>query len=280
MSAGASLALASESRRIHVRHAIKVPVDVVVLRSGVPENLPGRCIDLSEGGVGAVVAGELLRGQEIGVEIRLPNVAPPFQTKARVRHQGALRCGLEFVGLPKDQREMITYWKRTAEPAKTDRVPRAEAAKSETREVSRRAAGRRRRWLRPKFAIIALVCLLALAAVGWWRWQLAWKELEPSASVQTVPLRVAPEIMTARILTRVEPIYPAQARREGKQGTAWLDAVIAADGTVRKTQIISGDEVLAQAAADAVRQWRFEPYRAADRPLEVETAIAIEFRLN
>ena len=280
MSAGASLALKNESRRTHVRHDIRIPMDVIVLRSGVPENIPGRCLDVSEGGVGVVVAGAFAPGQEIGVEMRLPNVAPPFQTRARVRHQGALRCGLEFVGLSKDQREMITYWKRTAEPAKTDRAPRGEAAQSETPEILARMSRQTHWWLRPKFAAIALVCLLALAALGWWRWQLGWKELEQSASVQTVPLRVAPEIMNARILTRVEPIYPAQARREGRQGTAWLDAVIAADGTVRRTRTISGDEVLAQAAADAVRQWRFEPYRAADRALDVETAIAIEFRLN
>ena len=280
MSAGASLALKSESRRTHVRHAIRVPMDVIVLRSGVPENIPGRCLDLSEGGVGAVIAGAFASGQEIGVEMQLPNVAPPFHTRARVRHQGALRCGLEFVGLSKDQREMITYWKRTAEPTITDRVPRGEAGQTETRDVLVRKARKRRHLLRPRFVMIALVCLLALAAFGWWQWQLGWRELEPSASVQTAPLRVAPEIMNARILTRVEPIYPVQARREGKQGTAWLDAVIAADGTVRRLQTISGDEVLAQAAAYAVRQWRFEPYRAADRALEVETAIAIEFRLK
>lgn len=279
MSAGASLALNRESRRIHVRHDIKVAMDVVVLRSGVPENIPGRCLDLSEGGVGAVVAGAFAPGQNVGVEVRLPHVARPLQIKARVRHQGALRCGLEFVGLPSDQREMISYWKRTAEPAKTDRVPRAEAA-SEAREVLPRAADKRGRWLRPKFAMIVLVCLLALAAAGWWRWQQSWKELEQNASRQTAPLRVAPEIMNARILARVEPVYPEQARREGKQGTARLDAVIAPDGTVRKLQPISGDEVLVQAATDAVGQWRFEPYRIAGRALEVETAIAIEFRLR
>jgi len=247
----------------------------------VPENIPGRCIDLSEGGVGAVLAGALAPGQDVSVEMRLPNVAPPFQTRARVRYQGALRCGLQFVGLPKDQREMITYWKRTAEPAKTDRVPRAEATRSETQEAAPRNARKRRfSRLRPKFAIVGLLCLLALAAAGWWRWRLEWGQLEQIASRQTAPLRVAPQIMNARLLTRVEPIYPVQARREGKQGTTWLDAVIAADGTVRKVQIISGDDLLAQAAADAVRQWRFEPYRAAGRALEVETAIPIEFRLN
>jgi TonB family protein len=281
MSASALLALKTASRRNHVRHMIKVPLDVVVLRSGVPQNLPGRCIDLSEGGVGAVVAGELKPGQYVGVEMRLPNVAPLLQTRARVRHEGALRCGLQFVGLPAELRGMISYWKQTAEPAKTDRVPKAEAPNTEAPETPLSEPPRKRSsWFRSRVAVLALIGLLALAAIGLWRWQLAWNEIEQNSAVQTAPLRVASEIMTSRVLTRVEPIYPEEARREGKQGTIWIDTVIAADGTVKRAQAISGDELLAQAAADAVRQWRFEPYRATGRALEVETAIAIQFRLN
>src|SRR5208283_978586 len=92
------------------RHPISVPLDLIALRSGVPENLPGRCTDISESGVGVVVAGELAAGLQVAVEFRLPNVGVPVRARALVRYQLRLRCGLEFVGLSAEQREMIRYW--------------------------------------------------------------------------------------------------------------------------------------------------------------------------
>ena len=74
MSAAPSLALEKTQRRAYPRRPVHVPLDVIALRSGVPENLPGRCTDLSEGGVGAVIAGELVPDQPVAVELRLPNV--------------------------------------------------------------------------------------------------------------------------------------------------------------------------------------------------------------
>src|SRR6202158_2439897 len=110
MSAAPSLALEEAQRRAYPRRPVHVPLDVIALRSGVPENLPGRCTDLSETGVGAVVAGELVPDQQVAVELRLPNVGVPVRARARVRYQSRLRCGFEFVGLSVEQREMIRYW--------------------------------------------------------------------------------------------------------------------------------------------------------------------------
>ena len=69
MSAASSPALEQTTRRLFRRHPVRVPLDVVALRSGVPENLPGRCTDISEAGVGAVVAGELTAGQQVAIEL-------------------------------------------------------------------------------------------------------------------------------------------------------------------------------------------------------------------
>ena len=63
--------------RVFPRHPINVTLDLIALRSGVPDNLPGRCTDISEAGVGAVVAGELAAGLQVAVELRLPNVGVP-----------------------------------------------------------------------------------------------------------------------------------------------------------------------------------------------------------
>jgi periplasmic protein TonB len=55
--------------------------------------------------------------------------------------------------------------------------------------------------------------------------------------------------------------------------------VIGKDGTVRDLQVRSGHPMLAQAAVDAVRQWRYRPYLLNGQPVEVDTQIDINFTL-
>jgi len=100
----------SASRRGFPRYPIDVLLDVVALQSGIPNNMPGRCCDLSETGLSAVIAGELIAGQAVAIELRLPNVGVPVRARAQVRYQERLRCGLQFVGLSAEQREKIRYW--------------------------------------------------------------------------------------------------------------------------------------------------------------------------
>ena len=76
----------NSNRRRFGRFAVAVPVDVVVLRSGVPSTIPGRSVDVGEGGVSAVLAGELQPGEAIGISLQLPFVLEPVQAKAVVRH--------------------------------------------------------------------------------------------------------------------------------------------------------------------------------------------------
>src|SRR5580704_13393669 len=116
MSAATAPALEKIQQRNSLRHSINVPVDLIALRFGVPENLPGRCTDISEVGVGAVVAGEMVAGQQVAVELRLPNVGVPMRARALVRYQSRFRCGLEFVGLSAEQRSMIRYWAHCSAP--------------------------------------------------------------------------------------------------------------------------------------------------------------------
>jgi hypothetical protein len=71
---------------------------VTVLRSGVPDDVPGRSVDLCEGGLGAILAAELLPGELVGVEFQLPHVGPVF-AKARVCYHTRLRYGLQFLAI-------------------------------------------------------------------------------------------------------------------------------------------------------------------------------------
>src|SRR5258708_11716915 len=116
MSAARAPALEETRERVFPRHPINVTLDLIALRSGVPDNLPGRCTDISEAGVGAVVAGELAAGGQVAVELRLPYVGVPVRARALVRYQSRLRCGLEFVELSVEQREVIRDWIHRSAP--------------------------------------------------------------------------------------------------------------------------------------------------------------------
>ena len=70
------------------------------------------------------------------------------------------------------------------------------------------------------------------------------------------------------------------ARTAGTEGLVVLDAVIAPNGSVERLRPVSGADLLVQSAADAVQSWKFEPYLSGGRAVEVETTIAVEFRLN
>ena len=103
-------------RRRIPRYSVAIPVDITVLRSGAPASIPGRSLDLGEGGVAAVLAAELQLGEWVGVEFLLPNAGQALQAKAVVRHHNQLRCGFEFLGLSGDQRSMIRRWAGNSQP--------------------------------------------------------------------------------------------------------------------------------------------------------------------
>ena len=296
MSAVPSLALENTQRRAYPRRPVHVPLDVIALRSGVPENLPGRCTDLSETGVGAVIAGELVPDQQVAVELRIPNVGVPVRARALVRYQSRLRCGLEFTGLSAEQRAMIRYWvgRSASAPVDFQDLRKAERVAAAGMEMGTEAPApaalptpkpwRRIRVGRRGFYVL-FVCTLALAGMGWWQWQRSWRELETHAAVaeqgsQVAPEAVSAETMAKRIVTKVEPAYPEAARRAGTEGLAVLDAVIRPDGSVKSLRPVSGPDLLVQSATEAVQSWKFEPYLSSGQAVEVETTIAVEFRLH
>lgn len=294
MSAAPSLALEKTQRRAYPRRPVHVPLDVIALRSGVPENLPGRCTDLSESGVGAVIAGELVPDQQVAVELRLPNVGVPVRARALVRHQSRLRCGLEFTGLSAEQRAMIRYWVDRSASAPVDvrdlkkEEPVAAAAiETEAPAPAALPAAKPRRRIRVgrRGFYVLFACTLAMAGLGWWQWQRSWSELETHAPVAEPGLQVSPETVSAetmakRIVTKVEPAYPEAARRAGTEGLVVLDVVIRPDGSVKRLRPVSGPDLLVQSATEAVQSWKFEPYLTSGQAVEVETTIAVEFRLH
>jgi periplasmic protein TonB len=92
------------------------------------------------------------------------------------------------------------------------------------------------------------------------------------------PKRVISQLTEAQLLNRVEPAYPRIAVVSGVQGQVRLHAIIARDGTIQSLNVISGHPLLASAALDAVRQWRYRPYLLNGEAVEVETFITVNFR--
>jgi TonB family protein len=90
---------------------------------------------------------------------------------------------------------------------------------------------------------------------------------------------LAPSQAETRLLTRVEPQYPADALAAHRSGEVTLEVHVAEDGTVSSVRTLSGDPLLANAAAEAVRGWRYEPYRANNQPAKFQTDVTLTFTL-
>lgn len=82
------------------------------------------------------------------------------------------------------------------------------------------------------------------------------------------------------VLTRVDAIYPEQARRAYVQGVVVLSLVVQKDGLPRDIHTLSSpSEALSQAATDAVKQWKFDPPTYHGNPVDAEIKVEVSFRL-
>jgi protein TonB len=93
-------------------------------------------------------------------------------------------------------------------------------------------------------------------------------------------IRVASRVVEANLIHDVTPQYPPEAGRARTEGTVVLLAVIGTDGSVKDLRVESGLPILAQAAIDAVKQWRYKPYMIDGEPVEVDSRITINFALS
>jgi protein TonB len=130
-----------------------------------------------------------------------------------------------------------------------------------------------------------LLGFLLIGGLGWWHWYQAWGELESGISLtkplsRPQPAYVPAEVIETLITHKVDPIYPDAARQANVQGVVILDAVIGSDGTVVDLHATSGPDELTSAALDAVKWWRFQPYRINGQAVEVETRLAVDFHGN
>jgi periplasmic protein TonB len=93
-------------------------------------------------------------------------------------------------------------------------------------------------------------------------------------------VRVSLGVSQGLLVKRVQPNYPPLARQARIQGQVLLQAEISKDGTIENLRLISGHPMLAPAAIEAVKQWRYRPYMLNGEPVAVETQVQVNFTLS
>jgi len=106
----------------------------------------------------------------------------------------------------------------------------------------------------------------------------------PVASASSLPASPAPHTVwlapaeaESLLIRRVEPEYPADALAAHRSGNVTLEVHVAEDGTVSSVRTLTGDPFLAAAATEAVRNWRYQPYRSRDHAAPFQTDVTLTF---
>jgi protein TonB len=93
-------------------------------------------------------------------------------------------------------------------------------------------------------------------------------------------VRVSQGVSQGLLVRKVNPTYPPLARQARIQGTVVLQAEISKTGDIQNLRLISGHPMLAPAAIEAVKQWKYKPYLLNGEPVEVETQVQVNFTLS
>ncbi len=112
-----------------------------------------------------------------------------------------------------------------------------------------------------------------------------WRNVAPPptpASGSQLPRRVVVGgvVEAAKLIHGPKPEYPPLARMVRAEGTVYLQAVIARDGTIQELKVLAGHPLLVKAAMDVVKQWRYQPTLLNGEPVEVLTEISVTFKLS
>ena len=93
-------------------------------------------------------------------------------------------------------------------------------------------------------------------------------------------IRVGGNVQSAKLLTKVTPLYPLLAKQSRIQGTVRFNTLIGADGHVRELLLETGHPLLVDSAMTAVRQWIYQPTLLNGNPVEVVTSIDVNYTLT
>jgi len=106
---------------------------------------------------------------------------------------------------------------------------------------------------------------------------------EPPLEIErTTPrtMKVSAGVQAARLVHRVEPLYPPLARQIRLEGRVELHAIIATDGRIKSLEVVSGEPPFIQSALRAVHEWRYQPTLLNNEPVEIETYVTVVYTLS
>ena len=101
-----------------------------------------------------------------------------------------------------------------------------------------------------------------------------------SPSGRLLRVRVSQGVAQGLLVKRVRPEYPEEARQGRIQGQVVLQVEIDTNGGIENATLVSGHPLLAPAAIEAVKQWKYKPYLLNGQPVIVETQIVVNFELS
>lgn len=107
-----------------------------------------------------------------------------------------------------------------------------------------------------------------------------WQTLYELSYMKPMRIRIGGNVAAAKLVKKVDPIYPALAGNNMVSGTVVLHVVLTRDGQVSQVNLVSGPSELVDASMNAVRQWRYQPTLLNGDPVEVDTMVSVQFKLK
>jgi len=94
------------------------------------------------------------------------------------------------------------------------------------------------------------------------------------------PAQIEQSITKWYIEKQVPPKYPEKAREMRVQGAVVLKVILSKKGKIKEITVVSGHPLLVPAAMDAVKQWKYKPYRVQGHAVEAWTDVVVNFTLE
>jgi periplasmic protein TonB len=120
-----------------------------------------------------------------------------------------------------------------------------------------------------RFLVLATLMMLAMPALA-----------QTDQPAKPTRLRISSGVAEGLKTHDVQPKYPQEARERGIEGDVLLQATIDTKGNIINLRAVQGDTILIAASMDAVKKWRYRPYKLNGEPVEVETTIKIQFHMR
>jgi TonB family protein len=93
-------------------------------------------------------------------------------------------------------------------------------------------------------------------------------------------IQVGGRVMSAKLISQARPYYPQKAKSAHVEGTVRLSVLVGKDGAVKDIAVLSGDQMLSEAAVEAVKRWRYELILLRGQPVEAVTEVDVNFHLR